>query len=104
MKRLMLMLALVLLPTQVLAGSAWVLWCVPAEGDSNVPIKDLKLSYSPNEWQPIAGYETAEACEPDREKRHVDFMSATLPRPGVVRVEICRCLPDTVDPRPKEGR
>lgn len=97
MKRLLLIVALVLLPTAVLAECAWVEWF------------QVSLGKTVYEWDPQRPFETLGECKKEVEQRLRNLAS----KPGAQRFgdmvtqivgevpmsSTIRCLPDTVDPR-----
>ena len=101
MRRLTLVLVLVLLPSQALAECAWVEWVQVT----------LKTTY---EWDPQRSFETLGECKKEVEQRLRNLASkpgaqrfgdmVAETEGGIARASIIRCLPDTVDPRGKEGR
>ncbi len=110
MKRLTLLLALVLLPSQALAECAWVLW----RETSFMRGQKIETGITP-----ATGFALRSECieglrsERDREAatheqdavvtRHDDVFGVLHPG-GWKLVVKYRCLPDTVDPRGKEER
>ena len=99
MRRLLLIVALVLLPTQVLAECAWIEWVRSGMGETL------------EEWEPHRSFESLAECNNHTEKRFRYLASqpkayrtgdmVTWVYGDILMGEVIRCLPDTVDPRGK---
>ena len=103
MKRLTLLLALVLLPTQALAECAWVLWVKVYAKDMTDPTSGkADHSVEPYFHEPSA-FATKEEC--DRKARSIAKLELSMMyRSNVKTLEFPNCLPDTIDPRGKGER
>ena len=106
MRRLLLILALVLLPSQAFAECAWVVWYTETRTSKGDP--------QTSEWSALEAFENrgecmqqAEAMLRDEEKHpNVSRMmpdTVVFEFGKVLWAMTYRCLPDTVDPRGKEG-
>ena len=98
MRRLLLIVVLVLLPTAALAECAWVLW-----------MEQAYRTFKADEWTPIAAYPTYPECQKQVRAKIAGWLKegATALTGNVVKFQKgdtlltarVLCLPDTIDPR-----
>ena len=102
MRRLLLILALVLLPTQALAECAWVMWTT-----STIPL--ARGDAYEIGWEPFLAYTKLDECQQEAASRLNKFLEregaellgdTALTKGG--ELYTFRCLPDTIDPRGKK--